>query len=91
MSETDTMPYMVFYDSSTRLPMKPDFEKLTSFVAVFFGNMIRDQKGESFSDIQLPRFCNLNDFKGMEEIYLKQQKMYPDSLVCPNDADKLLL
>ena len=85
------MPYMVFYNSSTHLPMKPDFEKLESFMTAYFGNMIRDQTGQSFSDVQYPRPCNLDDFKGMEEIYLKQQKMYPDSLVCPSNADKLLL
>ena len=44
MSDTGMTPYMVFYDSSTDLPMIPNMSKLNELLHIDVGNILRNSK-----------------------------------------------
>jgi hypothetical protein len=65
--------------------MAPDLKQMKLIVDMYFAEMVYNNNGLSVQNRQPVRLCTLDDFAGAEDVFTEQQKIAPNSMICPSN------
>jgi len=96
LQEAEIMPIIIIMDAWTFRPLEVDYEEFSSFLDASWIMSFIDPNDHKYENSNFDmienigiRYCNAEDIKGYESEIGETFEIYPKSMLCVNDLEKL--